>query len=297
MFRSLHIEATIQYTITPETPVSIRRGGANPVDPGSPDAQVVKYWKAGQWVPVIPGSSIKGVFRSRGEQILKGNGLSVDDVFNHKNDSHKATETRRDSGQQPYDRGRDLYDQQCAASKLFGSLAVGSRIFFEDAVPRDPSAVRLGLREGVGIDRLTGGPAPRALYTYEVVESGEFTGRIVLQNFELWQLKLVVALLQDLHEGRLRLGASTSRGLGRVRVVQDHFQLNCLDYRDGPKPGRRPLRDVFGRSSTDDLEWTADLLRSRAVLEGMEAVEEFSQSLLDPSPETVTRKSAGSERR
>ncbi|HHY66633.1 MAG TPA: CRISPR-associated RAMP protein, partial [Alicyclobacillus sp.] len=140
MFRTLQIEAIIRYTVTPETPLSIRRGGSNPVDPGSPDDQLVKFWRSGQWVPVIPGSSVKGVFRSRAEQILKGNGLEVDDVFDKDNDSHRAQAAPK-GGAGPRGHGRELYLHQCSASRLFGSLSLGSRIFFEDAIPEDPSTV------------------------------------------------------------------------------------------------------------------------------------------------------------
>lgn len=290
MFRALQIEAVIHYALVPETPISLRRGGTNPVDPGMPDGQVVKHWKEGRWVPVIPGSSLKGAFRSRAEQMLKGMGFDVDDVFDKNSGSHKA----KSDGNK---RGEDLYFKQCAASRLFGSLALGSRIFFEDAVPRDPSAVRLGLREGVGISRLTGGPAPGVLYTYEVVEAGEFVGRIVVQNFELWHLKLLAALLEDLHTGHLRLGAATSRGLGRVRLVPEWVSLACLDYRNGPNPGTRPLEDVFGTLSARELDWKADLFRARAEVPGLEAVLDFCRGLPGPSPQTIRRIPVNTERR
>ncbi|CAB3394564.1 CRISPR-associated RAMP protein Csx7 [Kyrpidia spormannii] len=289
MFRTLQIEAIIRYTVTPETPLSIRRGGSNPVDPGSPDDQLVKFWRSGQWVPVIPGSSVKGVFRSRAEQILKGNGLEVDDVFDKDNDSHRAQAAPK-GGAGPRGHGRELYLHQCSASRLFGSLSLGSRIFFEDAIPEDPSTVVVDLRNGVGINRLTGGSASGVLYNYEVVEAGEFTGRITLQNFELWQLKLIVTLIQDLHDGRLRLGAATSRGLGRLRMVPERLQIVFLDYRQGPEPGQRPLRDAFDAVSLQPLEWRADLLRARAALDGMEAVVDFCRSLPSPSSELIPRK-------
>lgn len=158
---------------------------------------------------VVPGSTLKGVLRSRAEHICRVLGLAA------------------------------CQDQRCGSCRpclLFGfageSTALRGRISVEDATIRD---ARSSLRPHVAIDRFTGGARDQALYEHEVVAEGTFTLQV------RWLLppsqdateatdsngpaseaeqdtRLLNAALEDLHEGYVGIGARTTAGYGSVRV-------------------------------------------------------------------------------
>ena len=72
-------------------------------------------------------------------------------------------------------------------------------------------------RDGIGIDRFTGGAASGAKFDLEVVSSGvKFETRIHMRNFEVWQLGMLMLIVQDLGDSLIRIGSGRSRGLGNV---------------------------------------------------------------------------------
>jgi hypothetical protein len=75
----------------------------------------------------------------------------------------------------------------------------------------------------VGIDRLLGSVAGRALFDQEVVVAGRFDGQIYFRNVQLYQLALLLLVLRDLDEGYVQIGSGTSRGNGWV-----HAEIRAL---------------------------------------------------------------------
>src|SRR5439155_3582615 len=72
-------------------------------------------------------------------------------------------------------------------------------------------------RDGVGIDRLTGGASHGAKFELEVVSTGvSFETDIHVRNFEVWQLGMLFVVLQDMTDELVRIGSGRSRGLGQV---------------------------------------------------------------------------------
>ncbi|MCZ7575155.1 MAG: RAMP superfamily CRISPR-associated protein [Ardenticatenaceae bacterium] len=138
----------------------------------------------------------------------------------------------------------ELYGQSCPICRLFGSTYYGARLATTDAYAIGP-APRPESRDGVGIDRFTGGASRGAKFDLEVIIGGVFETTLHLRNFELWQLGLVGFLLQDLRDGLIRVGMGKSRGLGKVVGMVQQVRLDYLG-RNVPKPanGRLALRGV-----------------------------------------------------
>ena len=150
----------------------------------------------------------------------------------------------------------------CLIRKLFGSTGFAGRLATTDAYAcgKPPEPQR---RDGVGIDRFSGGAARGAKFELEVVTEGTFATTLHLRNFELWQLALVGFLLQDLKDGLISIGMGKSRGLGKVRGEVKNVRLDFL----GPKAprvsdGHLPLRGVgslfaeakaYGMTSPDEV--------------------------------------------
>ena len=115
---------------------------------------------------------------------------------------------------------------------MFGSLKFGGRFSIGDALPMTGHKPVLELRNGVGIDRFTGGTVPGVLYDLQVLVGGKFEADIRLRNFELWQLAALNLLLMDLTDELLTVGSGRSRGLGRVRGTVDRYQLTYVRKTD-----------------------------------------------------------------
>ncbi len=137
-----------------------------------------------------------------------------------------------------------LYAESCPICRLFGSTHYGGRLATTDGyavgTPPKPEA-----RDGVGIDRFTGGASKGAKFDLEVLTSGTFHTTLHLRNFELWQLGLVGFLLQDLKDGFIRVGMGKSRGLGKVVGAIQEVKLYYIGPRaPTPKDGKLPVLGI-----------------------------------------------------
>lgn len=157
--------------------------------------------------PMIPGSSLKGVFRSRVEYICRVLG-------------HLACD-RGDCG-------------DCIPCGLFGWApapgAAGSgaraRIAVGDA--RIEQA-RSQVRHHVALDRVTGGARPKLLYARRVVTTGRIRVRIEpLRPLAPVETALLHAVVADLDACLVGLGSATTRGLGTVCIDDETWQTPDL---------------------------------------------------------------------
>jgi CRISPR/Cas system CSM-associated protein Csm3 (group 7 of RAMP superfamily) len=92
---------------------------------------------------------------------------------------------------------------------------------------------RLERRHSVGIDRHTGTAAPGILHSRTVVPQGTFLRLELDLGSTAAQLAddraAVRRLLALLRDGRLRIGAARTRGLGRLTLVEDHTDVHEQD--------------------------------------------------------------------
>jgi CRISPR-associated RAMP protein (TIGR02581 family) len=243
MFKQLVNECIIDLHIKPDGPILIKSGIATV---SGPDMAFVTVLRNGDWQVYLPGSSLKGVLRSHAERIArtfkqeaacdpfadKGEMMSCGRIFDK-----MAKRSQRPNN--PI-----TYQYSCLICKLFGSTGFAGRLATTDAyaVGEPPRPQR---RDGVGIDRFTGGAARGAKFELEVVTEGTFATTLHLRNFELWQLALTGFLLQDLKDGLIRIGMGKSRGLGKVRGEVKQVRLDFLGPRAPQvRDGQLPLRGV-----------------------------------------------------
>lgn len=152
-------------------------------------------------VPYLPGSSLKGVLRSRVEYLCRMLGRPA---------------------------CADAGCGDCPACGLFGwaprnggDQRMGSRaaVVIPDAVI-DSAAI--DVRTHVALDRVTGGARTALLYAHQVVVAGHFRLRVEpLRPLTEAELTLLRACVADLDDGLIGIGAATTRGLGTVRVNDD----------------------------------------------------------------------------
>lgn len=232
MLRKWLCQADVKITIEPIDPVLIKSGHAT-MD--GADMVPVSTFRDGKSIYYFPGTSLKGVLRSHLERIART--LQQGSVCIPYYDPKKSIPIPVESEKQSYGCGfvsRDsqtgdttsaAYADSCAACRLFGSLKFGGRFSIGDAYPKQDHEPMLESRNGVGIDRFTGGTVPGVLFDLQVMVGGKFEASLRLTNFELWQLAALNLLLADLADEMISIGSGRSRGLGRVRANVTSYSL------------------------------------------------------------------------
>jgi CRISPR/Cas system CSM-associated protein Csm3 (group 7 of RAMP superfamily) len=181
---------------------------AGPCRTGSgeePQDQIIPIFRV-DGAPVLPGTGLKGLFRSRAEYILRSIGATP-----------VPCQTQQCG--------------KCWTCRVFGSgggqdmastsVGVRSAIRIADAAVHDPVPVT---RTHIAIDRFTGGVLPGALYTMEALESGTFTVQVErLTELDPRQENEIGAMfrlvLEDLGDGIIGVGGGAARGYGSVSAA------------------------------------------------------------------------------
>jgi CRISPR-associated RAMP protein (TIGR02581 family) len=231
MLKKIVNEARFTLRITTTGPILIRSGHASI---SGPDMTPVLTYRNGRQEVFLPGSSLKGVFRSHLEKIICSLKSQVvcypfSGVEEKEADLKQRRRDYRDSCGATFEKEKKstkdakrleewtdlIYAESCPACRLFGSTGFIGRVSIGDA--HLVSTEIKELRDGVGIDRLTGGASHGAKFELEVVSTGvAFETDVYLRNFEIWQLGMLFIVLQDLEDGLIRIGSGRSRGLGGV---------------------------------------------------------------------------------
>lgn len=251
MLKELHNEARFTLKITTLGPLLIRSGF--PTLTG-PDMTPVLTYRNNDWQVYLPGSSLKGVVRSHVEKIcrtLHPEPPVVCNPFLKMRDTAKPDYSDVFCGDKFERRGKqgDLstaqaYADSCPVCRLFGSTAFIGRVSIGDGyLDNDaPDPRPTELRDGVGIDRLTGGAFSRALFNLEAVSSGvEFYANVQVRNFEAWQLGMLLVAAQDMADGLVRIGSGRSRGMGGVKADIDSVTVSYIG-----RLADKPANEVWG---------------------------------------------------
>jgi len=260
MFKKLVNEAKLEFPLAVDTPLLINSGSDSKIR-ASFDMSPMMTFRNGKEVPYMPGSSIKGVFRSRYEQILA-------QILTHTNndpcnilDKNNPCISKKHKDEE---NGTKLYKESCHACRLFGNLQLGSRISFPDAFPKEDSAL-LGYRHGVGIDRITGAAHGQAKFEYQMVESGTFFLTATVRNFALYQLRLLLWVLEDIDAGLVTFGMGGTRGNGRMKI-SDGSQVKLLYLGPDKAIDSNKLVGYFSEDCGGNLKEEASTKLSKSLL-------------------------------
>jgi len=167
-------------------------------------------------IPYIPGSSLKGVFRSTIGQIYSND---VESYLFGSNDPDPK--------------------KACAAHvKIFDALPINWQ---QEHIP-------LYTKPGVAIDRRTGAASPGMLFSIEVLPPEiKFEFRMILENIDLedrndMNRAAIRFLINELKNGYVAIGAKTTGGLGRV--ILEEVQVRTISNEDIKQDkGYRELKD------------------------------------------------------
>ncbi|MBN1593921.1 MAG: hypothetical protein JW941_11825 [Candidatus Coatesbacteria bacterium] len=238
MHSGLYNRAILRIAIKPRGPLLIRAGHTAEENSLPFEHNVETPHGNSAAVPFIPGSSLKGVIRNHYERVAGSCGIRVCDLFSN---SACGRETRADSSTSDTE-GEFYASSLCAACKVFGCDASAGRFWVEDAMPSQQNPPTRQLRATLPIDRLLGSGRSASAADFEAVVGGEFETRIILENFELWQLGMIGIVLMDIDDGLVQIGGLRSKGYGLVSLNFDSCEFFFA------KPGL-PTERIYGVGS------------------------------------------------
>ena len=236
MLKKMLNEVKLTYHIKATGPILIKKGETEEEvkkrkdrDQNSPDMLFVVD---GNNDVFIPGSSIKGVWRSWCEKIARTISNGVPLACDPFNDNVKEKDNINLSCSKRLENEEittSVYASSCPICKLFGNTSMASRMRISDAYPIDvdrgkPIRDKLPVRAGIAIDRFTGGIS-QGPFTYQYLVGITFKTEVQIRNFELWQLGLLGYLFRDLNEELVPIGFGKTRGMGKLKGTLKKVEL------------------------------------------------------------------------
>lgn len=318
MLKKIVNEAHFTLRITTTGPLLIKSGRATV---SGPDMTPVLTFRNGKQEVFIPGSSLKGVFRSHIEKVIcslkprvacypfYGNEDKEADLELRRRDYCESCSAKFTGGEHSKDTTEQVYAQSCPVCRLFGSTGFIGRVAIGDAYVVTEQIKEQ--RDGIGIDRLTGGASNGAKFELEVVSTGvAFETEIHLRNFEIWQLGMLFVVMHDMEDELIRIGSGRSRGLGKVKAELSGASNGIIisTIRNNSEPDNelwglgRWLNDGSYGTQQDDLltqveaaekrvdgirrlrTFTADTLRDATIEKFVERIQQWPTQ---PAPQTV----------
>ncbi|WPX08783.1 type III CRISPR-associated RAMP protein Csx7 [Anaerocellum danielii] len=238
----------IKGVITNLNPIHIGAGGSS-FNPLEVDNRIVRYASTNE--PYIPGSSLKGVLRSFIEQVYPKEHCWVTIESCCKKKENEIKNIKDEYSKKPDEYAKKVYSLLCDICKVFGSQETASKIYISDLRVREENGkklYKLGVRDGVGIDRDTGTAANRVKYDFEVIEPGaQFDLYMVFENLEDEYVKsFLIPIVEVLKSGELKIGGKTSRGLGRIMLTEkvDIYRITKDNIKDYLEKGLNGIKSL-----------------------------------------------------
>lgn len=207
-----HNQLVLQGKLVCDTAVRIGTGESH--EPAGTGLPVIKDAFG---YPFIPGSSLKGVLRSRIESFVRAALQGRRGACNPVGGKVDWCVSEMKSEMRP----EDLYEQTCLVCRAFGSPWLASKIQICDAMLADRELWfgQYQVRNGVAIDRDTQTVSGKQLYDYEVVPAQtRFALQLVAENLRDAQIGMLFIGLRPFVRREIAIGGGRSRGLGMVEL-------------------------------------------------------------------------------
>ena len=254
--RILVRQAILQADVENTSPLRIGSGRDPPLG-SQADLAVVRIYRNGRDEPYIPGSSLKGVFRSVGEAMARAeknlqvcSGLAKSTCMDLKQidgvrlGDQVGSKLRRND----VEGAINLFNRYaCLMCKIFGAPSYGAHVYFVDAYVTGEYTINT--RTGIAIDRRTGAAFRGALYTVEYVEPGStFRLGIHTTNLPNYVLGMFAKIMKMVDRGEVRVGGFKTRGFGELKLKSVNVRIKDLR-----KPGSMVLEKMDEKDNEADL--------------------------------------------
>lgn len=219
MLKKMLNEARLTFHIEATGPILIKEGETDK-EKKQKEEQVMRFVVDANNRIFIPGSSIKGVWRSWCEKMMRTISEDVPLACDPFKDNSCSQWLEKEENT------ASIYAKSCPVCKLFGNTSLASRIRIFDAYPTKAiNRDSLCMRDGIGIDRFTGGTSHGAKFRYQYLIGETFKTHVQIRNFELWQLGLLSYLFRDFEEELVPIGFGKTKGLGKVKGTIEEAEL------------------------------------------------------------------------
>jgi len=205
------------FEIKAESPLRIG-AGRNVAKLSLVDLPVILMRINGKDLPYIPGSSLKGVFRSASEFLARSYGLNA--CFMGEGCKKEYDEKLQNSMKEgDVEKIRAVLSNYCLICKIYGSATFRSHINFGDAYPSEGNVPPRSVKTGIAIDRKSGAVKTGALYQVEFLNPGSvFIQTTSFFNIPNYGIGLFSEIVDNVNSGFIRVGGFKSRGFGKVSM-------------------------------------------------------------------------------
>ncbi|MGH9181511.1 MAG: RAMP superfamily CRISPR-associated protein, partial [Acidimicrobiales bacterium] len=230
-------------------PQIVDHGPTHVADTSGSDAQALgRRGGGGDTSPILPGSSLRGVLRSRAEQVVRflGGPAAACDPFEDDARSPRlscgrralpgaaaglAVENASPARRRQLEGGRALAlrNGSCPVCRLFGTSQLGGRVTVAESLLEGGS---VQLLDHVAIDRFTGGAVDARKFDAAPVVGARARLTIRVDRPTPSDAVLMLFVLRDLAEGWVPVGSRVTRGYGAVRGRLS--ELEVADVGAGP---------------------------------------------------------------
>jgi len=179
-----------------------------------------------QEIPYIPGSSLKGVFRTTIEQAIRsGDQYYACDPLSNDNCGKRMMDKYGSIKSKIYDELKDIFVLRkhkddygiCISCSIFGSQISKATSIISDFFPN--SKIIIGEKTSTAISRENGNAKRKALFKTEFIEpNSEFFGKFTIDNPTDLSLGYFSIAPFYLNRGYISLGGFTSNGFGNVEI-------------------------------------------------------------------------------
>jgi len=243
MLRTILNSCEIQFAFFNTSPMLVKDGRYDYNDPRAGDQapsaifnchdsvvdmyRLVREHQFQQLHVFIPGSTLRGVFRSHMERIARSFSPADPIVCNPFVTGEEASTGKAGASEAGCSSLKKDYAGSCPVCRMFGSTTHRGRISFQDADPADRG--HIVETEQISIDRFTGsvGKGP---FKYVLVQGAKFKAKIIIRNFEMWQLGLLGYAFKDLEAGNLQIGMGRNLNRGRVECKPEDVSIRVTYY-------------------------------------------------------------------
>lgn len=178
--------------------------------------------------PFIPGSSLKGLFRSASERALHL--ISDKDAcfLNAACDPTKKFGKDALKKKDEKELFNTLYENVCPVCQTYGGGTIASKVKFQHIVFEE--SIESRVRTSNRIDRETGAAASQALFSYEYIQpKSELQLIIEAENMTDLNIKVLALAIAQFQQNMIRLGGKQAKGLGQIEAIDGTVLIQKFD--------------------------------------------------------------------
>ena len=204
------------------------------------DSLLIRINHNGIDLPYIPGSSLKGIFRSTVEFLLDSIGEKVCKPYDKNSKCSNVGKEILNANKERDDKKLiEAIRRLCLACKIFGGHNYASQIFISDSVPLDISSVAFDISPGISINRRDGTTIQGGLFTLEHINpNSKFNFQLRVNNLPNYLLGILFKVIYLINKGIVLVGGKKRAGLGYISIIIDKIiyktsdKTYLLDYDD-----------------------------------------------------------------